>query len=111
MKRALIVAIASLFVAAAGSSAGSAEAIPATYYGDGSDGYAGQLTSSGDICCGYTAATNLWTTGTVLTVCFDACVDVIVNDTCGGCVLDLGYPAALAIGLAPEVGTADVSVY
>lgn len=86
----------------------SADAMPATYYGMG-DGYAGQVTASGDICCGYNVASPYLPFGTVLTVCYKGCVDVTVNDRCA-CSLDLGYPAAQAIGL-DEVGVADVAVY
>lgn len=97
----LIVAITLLF-------ASTAQAMRATYYGAG-DGYAGQVTASGDICCGHNAASPDIPFGSVLTVCYDGCTEVTVNDRCE-CSLDLGYPAAAEIGLL-EVGVADVEVY
>lgn len=81
-----------------------------TYYGT-TDGYAGGITASGDIMDpqGFTAAHPYLPLGTVVTVCWEGCVDVVINDR--GSVLDLTPAAAEAIGMLEEgVVDADVTV-
>lgn len=75
---------------------------------------AGSITASGDVFDpeGFTAAVpyNTYPFGTILTVCYDGCVDVVVNDTTGCCTdIDLALGAARAIGLT-EAGKDEVTV-
>jgi rare lipoprotein A len=86
----------------------TALAFPTTYYGVG-DGYAGGVTASGDIMdpTGFTAAHPFYPMGTDLTVCWEGCVDVTVNDV--GETLDLTPAAAEAIGMLDE-GRVDAEV-
>lgn len=74
-----------------------------SFYG-GADGYCGSTTASGDVfdCGAYTAASNLYAFGEVLEVCYNGCVDVVVNDRCGACGLDLSPVAADAIGITAD---------
>lgn len=84
-------------------------ATPATFYGV-LDGYGPwNTTASGEPFDPYamTAAHPYLPFGTVLTVCLDGCVEVVVNDRCA-CSLDLTYGAAQKIGLD---GAGDVEVY
>lgn len=104
--RLLIMLAAATLLFASTSSA--AQAMDATTYGS-TDGYAGQTTASGDICCDHNAASPDIPFGTILTVCYDECTDVVVNDRCN-CSLDIGYPAAAEIGML-ECGKCDVEVY
>lgn len=103
--RALIVIVAVTLLFASSS---TAQAMDATIYGS-TDGYAGQTTASGDICCDHNAASPDIPFGTTLTVCYDGCTDVVVNDRCN-CSLDIGYPAAVEIGMT-ECGRCDIAVY
>ncbi len=84
----------------------------ASYYGFE---LAGQPTASGVPFepLGYTAAHKTLPLGTELTVCFESCVNVVVNDRgpfVEGRDLDLSYAAARDIGLV-EAGVAPVFVY
>lgn len=91
----------------------SAEPMYTSYYGEE---VAGNYTASGEIFdpWGYTAAHPYLPFGTVLTVCYDTCVDVTVNDrgpaAWTGRSLDLSQGAAYAIGLDVE-GVDWVEVY
>lgn len=73
----------------------------ATLYGDGSDGYAGRLTATGDVCCpGYTMAhPNPALLGTYADVCHgDLCVyGVLINDV--GSIPDMSPAAASALDM------------
>lgn len=80
-----------------------------SYYGT-TDGYAGGITASGEIMdpSAYTAAHPYYPLGEKVTVCWEGCVDVVINDR--GSVLDLSPAAAEAIGMLEEgVVDADVS--
>lgn len=82
-----------------------------SYYGT-TDGYAGGITASGDVMDpgSFTAAHPYLPLGTVVTVCWEGCVDVVINDR--GSVLDLTPAAAEAIGMLEEgVVDADVTVH
>lgn len=85
-----------------------AGAMDATVYGS-TDGYAGAVTASGDVCCDHNAASPDLPFGTPLTICYYGCTSVVVNDRCI-CSLDVGYPAALEIGML-ECGRCEVGVY
>lgn len=82
-----------------------------SYYGT-TDGYAGGITASGSVMDpeSFTAAHPYLPLGTVVTVCWEGCVDVVINDR-GSC-LDLTPAAAEAIGMLEEgVVDADVTVH
>lgn len=83
-----------------------AHAEVATYYGYES----GTITASGEPFDpeGFTAAHPFLPLGSVLTVCYDGCVTVVINDR--GPVLDLAQGAARQIGML-ECGSCDVAVY
>lgn len=83
---------------------------PATLYGDGTDGYAGRLTATGDVCCpGYTMAhPDPSLLGHYATVCrLGVCVDVLINDV--GSIPDLSPAAAEGLGMF-GCGICDVEI-
>ena len=82
-----------------------------SWYGPG---FHGRLTANGERydMHGYSAAHKTLQFGTKLRVCYQGCVDVVVNDRgpfIGARELDLSYGAAKAIGLV-EPGVANVQV-
>jgi rare lipoprotein A len=89
-------------------SAEVASAETCTFYGEG-DGYAGQITASGAMMdpSAYAAAHPYYPLGSLVTVCYEGCVTVVVNDR--GAVLDLTPAAAHAIGVK-QVGIAEAAV-
>jgi rare lipoprotein A len=91
-----------------GLASSEALAFPTTYYGLG-DGYGGKITASGEAMdpSAYKAAHPFLPLGTSLTVCYDGCVDVVINDR--GPTLDLTPAAAEAIGMMEE-GRVDAEV-
>lgn len=103
MFRNIAICLAMLFVGC-----NTAIAFPTTFYGVG-DRYAGQLTASGEVMdpSAHKAAHPYLPIGTVLTVCWEGCVDVVVNDR--GSTLDLTPAAASAIGMMEE-GIVDAEV-
>ena len=83
----------------------------ASWYGPG---FHGRTTANGERydMYGNTAAHRTLQFGTELRVCYDGCVDVVINDRgpfVGARELDLSYGAAKAIGLIGP-GVADVTV-
>lgn len=89
-----------------------ADELYTTMYG-GTDGYCGATTASGETfdCGAFTAASNVYPLGTVLSICFDSCATVVVNDRCGGCGLDLSPAAAEATGVLYDgPGVAEITV-
>ena len=83
----------------------------ASWYGPG---FNGNLTANGERydMYGISAAHKTLPFGTRLRVCYQECVDVVINDRgpyIGSRELDLSYGAAKAIGLI-EPGVANVSV-
>lgn len=84
----------------------------ATYYGWE---LAGNPTASGDVFdpMGYTAAHKYLPFGTVVLVCYDGCVTVVINDRgpYGSAEYDLTLGAAMAIGLDDEgIGPVDATI-
>lgn len=101
-------AIGTLAFAIPGSAAGS---MLSSWYGPG---FHGRLTANGEKynMYGHSAAHKTLDFGTKLRVCYEGCVDVVVNDRgpfIGARELDLSYGAAKAIGLIGP-GVAEVSV-
>ena len=90
-----------------------AEELLASWYGLG---FEGNLMASGDVFEPYnefTAASAYLPFGTVLTVCYDGCVEVVITDRgpyVGGRSLDLSAIATEEIGLT-YVGVDVVEVY
>lgn len=106
---AVVAALLSALYAGIFSEGAFAQDMEATYYGPG---FEGLPTSSGEIFDSslYTAAHAYYPFGTVLTVCYEGCVDVVVNDRPGGGTdLDLSTAAGGAIGMLDE-GRAIVDV-
>lgn len=107
---AVLLGLISLLLASASRFASAAPFV-ATWYGPG---HAGLPTASGDIYdpSGYTAASPWLPFGTILTVCYEGCVDVVVNDygPFDGSDLDLSEEAAAQVGIL-EAGRAVVQVY
>jgi rare lipoprotein A len=112
-KRVLAMLVTSLMLVFGVAGAASAEPMFTSYYGEE---VAGNYTASGEIFdpWGYTAAHPWLPFGTQLTVCYETCVDVYVNDrgpaAWTGNELDLSAGAAYAIGLE-YVGEDWVEVY
>ena len=107
----VITAIAAIAVASFNPSASSAGTMLASWYGPG---FNGNLTANGERydMYGISAAHKTLPFGTKLRVCYQECVDVVINDRgpyIGARELDLSYGAAKAIGLI-EPGVATVSV-
>lgn len=104
------IAIGTLFgliLALAWPAKAQADVMDTTYY---DPSYIGGITSSGTMHAGgFQAATNAYAPGTLLEVCWEGCAVVVVDDTCGGCGLDLGIAAAEAIGMV-EAGRVPAEV-
>jgi len=105
--------ISSAFIAAAciSTSASSAETMLASWYGPY---FHGRTTANGETydMYGISAAHKTLPFGTKLRVCYQGCVDVVVNDRgpyIGARELDLSYGAAQTIGLI-RPGVANVEV-
>ena len=107
----LFTTIAAIAVASFNPSASGAGTMLASWYGPG---FNGNLTANGERydMYGISAAHKTLPFGTELRVCYQECVDVVINDRgpyIGARELDLSYGAAKAIGLI-EPGVANVSV-
>jgi rare lipoprotein A len=104
----LVVVMLSVALLACFAMSASAEVEYVTEYGD-ADGYAsGALTASGAPAGGFSAASPDLPFGTLVQVCYDGCVVVVVTDSCA-CGLDLWVDAANAIGL-PGGADCDVEI-
>ncbi|MBA2442718.1 MAG: septal ring lytic transglycosylase RlpA family protein [Rubrobacter sp.] len=90
-----------------------AEPVVSSWYGPG---FEGSPTASGEIFdpAGHTAAHRTLPLGTEATVCYNGCVDVVINDRgpyANGADLDLSQGAAEAVGLTGVgVDTVDMQV-
>ena len=109
MRKIIATAVASLCAFALPSE--SRSTMLASWYGPG---FHGRTTANGERydMYGNTAAHKTLRFGTKLRVCYQGCVDVVVNDRgpfIGSRELDLSYGAAQSIGLI-DVGVAPVNV-
>jgi rare lipoprotein A len=106
MRNIALCALVALLISVTTAEVASAETC--TFYGEG-DGYAGQITASGAMMdpSAYAAAHPYYPLGSLVTVCYEGCVTVVVNDR--GAVLDLTPAAAHAIGVK-QVGIAEAAV-
>ena len=107
----LFTTIAAIAVASFNPSASGAGTMLASWYGPG---FNGNLTANGERydMYGISAAHKTLPFGTKLRVCYQECVDVVINDRgpyIGARELDLSYGAAKAIGLI-KPGVAVVNV-
>jgi rare lipoprotein A len=98
-------------VALIGLLASTALAETATHYGDGTDGYAGKITASGEVCCaGYTAAHPFYPLGSEVLVIGPSGKEVIVRINDRGANLDLSPAAAGDTGVL-GCGRCEVETY